>query len=197
MRSRAHILSLACLAAATACIARAQPLDPTRLEPVNPGLDDVGPLSRSFRVQPTDLRWPTDFDRVYRHPTRPGEFIRISGGLTAVFPRSQYVQVQDGYAPVVPPGTVYVIGTPRPPEPWEIPSLDSPHVAALRRTGVGTRLDLRVSADAFQHAQRRPSIGDVANAGQPASWFDEPARQRRVESLLRKAQDAQAQGDRD
>jgi hypothetical protein len=84
-----------------------------KLNPVDQGFADVGPLSASSRVVPLDLRVPSGFDRVYRlGSSRPGgeRFARMSGGVTAVFPRSQYVPTADGYASTTPAGTVFYIG---------------------------------------------------------------------------------------
>jgi hypothetical protein len=99
---------------------------PARLVPVEQGVGDVGPASRSLRVAPLDLRQPSDFDRVYRIPSGvgpgvgrggllappgPGDrFARVNGAVTAVFPRSQYTVTSRGLVPDVPAGTVFYIG---------------------------------------------------------------------------------------
>lgn len=101
---------LAALAAGAVAIpARAQV---AKLRQVEQGVADRGPLSSSQRVLPIDLGVPSGFDRVYRlgGPRSGGMFARISGGITAVFPRSQYTPTPDGYAAETPAGTVYYIG---------------------------------------------------------------------------------------
>ncbi|MBL8964799.1 MAG: hypothetical protein KF787_12925 [Phycisphaeraceae bacterium] len=87
-----------------------------RLTPVEQGRGDTGPLATSNRVTPLDLRLPIGFDRVYRiegsgRRGRSGDlFARQSGGLTAVFPRSQYIQLGSGLFPEIPAGTTFYIG---------------------------------------------------------------------------------------
>jgi hypothetical protein len=94
------------------------------LTPVEQTVGDVGPLSTSLRIAPADMRVPMDFDRVYRVPwsiARPGgsggaggeRLARVSGGITAVFPVSEYGVTSKGrVVPLVPAGTVFHIGTP-------------------------------------------------------------------------------------
>lgn len=83
--------------------------------PVVEGTSDVSPLADSLELRPIDLRLPSGFDRVYEVPTGEGSlFARIDGGLTAVFPRSEYTATPYGAVAEVPAGTVWVIGqTPR------------------------------------------------------------------------------------
>lgn len=87
-----------------------------RLTPVEQGRGDTGPLATSTRVTPLDLRLPIGFDRVYRieGSGRRGRssdlFARQSGGLTAVFPRSQYIESGSGLFPEIPAGTTFYIG---------------------------------------------------------------------------------------
>jgi len=84
----------------------AQPTVP--YEEVDPGRADASALNDSLRLVPIDLRTPTGFDRVFRLPTVVGGavFARMDGGLTAVFPRSEY----DPGGPVIPAGTTWYIG---------------------------------------------------------------------------------------
>lgn len=80
------------------------------VQPVDPGVADVGPLGISFRRMQRDFRKPTGFDRVYQ--TEDGRFARGSGALTAVFPRSQYARMEDGRTMIlVPADTRFVIGS--------------------------------------------------------------------------------------
>ncbi|HLO41933.1 MAG TPA: hypothetical protein VK176_12985 [Phycisphaerales bacterium] len=104
---------LACAGDAHGQTAAAQ--DP-RLVRVDPGRQDTGPLAASSRVLPMDLRLPTDFEQVYQIQAKTGErsrtelFARRSGGLTAVFPRSQYLETRGGILAQVPAGTTYYLG---------------------------------------------------------------------------------------
>ncbi|MCC6425969.1 MAG: hypothetical protein IT435_04025 [Phycisphaerales bacterium] len=90
-------------------------IDP-RLKPVSQGTSDANPLSASNRALPADLRMPLGFDRVYRIEsasrgrTLGDLYARQSGGLTAVFPRSQYTMTSEGLIPEVPPGTTFYLG---------------------------------------------------------------------------------------
>lgn len=84
-------------------------VDPLR--PIDAGVADRGPLSRSQRVVPFDLRAPSGFDRVYAVETAEGfAYERRSGALRAVFDQSVYVAGAFGPTPVIPPGTVFKIG---------------------------------------------------------------------------------------
>lgn len=92
--------------------AMAQSTNLTLFQRVDGGRADTGPLSTSIIRLPEDLRVPTGFEYVYRNPRDEGSLIRVSGGLIAEFPRSQYDTGRGGLVPVVPPGTVFRIGLP-------------------------------------------------------------------------------------
>lgn len=77
---------------------------------LEPGVEDVGALSASLRVARADLREAADFERVYR--IEGGKMMRRDGALTAVFNESEYVPSRTGMVPVVPAGTMWVIGDP-------------------------------------------------------------------------------------
>ncbi len=80
------------------------------LKSVEANVGDLGPLSRSLRSLGADLRQPTNFDRVYRVPGHDDRFMRINGGLYAVFERSLYAPTRDGIVSLIPGGTVFYIG---------------------------------------------------------------------------------------
>ncbi len=108
------------LAMSAAGVAQAQVGNRLQLEPVDPDHGDVGPLRVSTRSMPVDMRSPSGFDRVFRVPGSTGgvgamdvpedRFARVSGGIAAVFPRSDYVDGKKGKYALVPAGTVYYIG---------------------------------------------------------------------------------------
>lgn len=75
---------------------------------VDPGVGDR-PMGAGGRLLPTDLRQPVGFQQVFALPE--GGFARQDGAITAVFPRSVYVNTRFGQRPVVPPGTVFRIGS--------------------------------------------------------------------------------------
>lgn len=82
------------------------------LKSVEANVGDLGPLSRSLRSLGADLRQPTNFDRVYRVPGQDDRFMRINGGLYAVYERSLYASTKNGPVPLIPGGTVFYIGRP-------------------------------------------------------------------------------------
>jgi hypothetical protein len=81
------------------------------LVPVDAGVADINPLSRSFRVIEPGLKSPTGFSEVYEVPNSELH-MRIHGALHAVFPSSRYLPVEVGSFPVVPDDTTFYIGLP-------------------------------------------------------------------------------------
>ena len=125
-----------------------------RLRRVEQTVADVGPLSTSLRQVPPDFRTPADFRDVYQIPPGSnspyaGWFARQNGGVTAVFPRSQYDLEERGLRAVIPADTRFILG--------KIPMGDElvgpgPNTLSLRvdqraaSTGAGaSQLDARVS----------------------------------------------------
>lgn len=89
------------------------------LEPVDAGFADTGPLHSSLRSVQWDIHAPINFDRVYRVtgdlrrfgvPTGQEMYARATNGLVAVFPRSEYYVTPRGILPIVPAGTIWVMG---------------------------------------------------------------------------------------
>jgi hypothetical protein len=180
---------------------------PANLSPVDQGVADVGPLSASSRVVPRDLRVPSGFDRVYRFGTggAGGEkYARISGGITAVFPRSQYVPTRDGYEVQTPAGTVYYIGR----LPGSV--LETADALAAERMLPRPGFDDRSARRAVLDRPRAPARADPpprpaqavtsaalrpaapAPISKPTLFTDEPYRARRVAELLDQASVATA-----
>ncbi len=162
---------------------------PAGATPVEPGFADVGPSRTSLRVEPHDLRQPLDFERVYTlgRVSAFGTdevFLRVSGGITAVFPRSVYVKSREGGAgPVLPPGTTFYIGrlpdefVPAAPAPARAPSL------------LATDLSIDLSAGSGREAGGSRTPARAVNAGEaPSMWENEEYRQARMGQLLRRAQ---------
>ncbi|HRQ76909.1 MAG TPA: hypothetical protein PK098_13425 [Phycisphaerales bacterium] len=113
----------AALAAAILCASAAhgQTTRPERLEPpalpgglipVDPVVEDVGALSLSLRTLERGLQHPSAFNRVYRMPGFGNQFVRVDGGLYAVFPQSAYAPSREGAVPLIPGGTEYYMGDP-------------------------------------------------------------------------------------
>lgn len=193
------------------------------LTPVDPGVADRGGLGMSLRQLQPDLRVPTNFDRVYRVPGSvsgvpafPGaepndRFARISGGLTAVFERSQYLRRTDrpGLIPIVPAGTVFYIGNP----PWSsgpgggqltggVPTAASAGSQALVRAGspidqgaVDRPVPTSFRVDTRDQGAATPSVppagrGPVSVSRPSANVLtSEPYRRQRVRELLQAAAD--------
>lgn len=92
---------------------------------VDPAVEDVGPLSRSLRLLDPGIGLPGSFERVEQVPGHDELYMRIAGGLYAVFPRSLYVPTRAGDAALIPNDTIFYIGPPpllsepMPPRPIE------------------------------------------------------------------------------
>jgi hypothetical protein len=215
------VLLAACLAAHTSLDrAPAQPL----LTPVDPGTADISPLAQGRRDLRVDLRTPVGFENLYQlsphvqlFPGQPagdagaGPFVRISGGLIAVFPRSTYQATGDGrFAPTIPPGTIFYqadarrLLTDASPQPraWSGASayagdgrerlamrslmqpLNTPPAPLMIQPGrlpPNERLTVRSSA-------RSPGFDDTAQ--NRTIWTDEAFRQQRIARLLALAYEA-------
>jgi hypothetical protein len=89
----------------------AEELDVRALKPVDPAVEDTGPLSVSLRDLQVDLRGPVGFEHIYRVPGHEDElYMRMDGGLLAVFPQSIYTDTRWGPVPIIPNNTVFYIG---------------------------------------------------------------------------------------
>jgi len=172
------------------------------LVPLEPGLEDVGPLGRSERFPRVDLRLPTRFERVYRMNSAPGagedRFVRMNGAVAAVFPRSTYfISEETGLMPTVPPGTVFQIGA----DPGVLLGPagaggqrqargPAPVTESLRAGRVERGVTGRPSAESAAGGLGS-SPGSAARPGRvhthPSIWVDESYRVRRVSYLLRRA----------
>jgi hypothetical protein len=92
---------------------------------VDQGITDAGPLNRSLRQVPMDLRVDDAFQGVYEIAATkygPVQYMRSAGGLHAVFPQSEYENTRSGISPVTPAGVVYWIG--EPPKPLAVSKVD-------------------------------------------------------------------------
>lgn len=152
-------------------------------QPVAQGFEDIGLLSVDQLVPMADLRTPDAFDRVYRMTGSHGDlFARRRGGLTAVFPQSNYVATDAGPVAVVPPGTIYVIGEPA---PWLLQQLGLDD--GLGELTLPTRLDYTLVAlepvsEPDAAAEMTAALDSARKAASP--WFSDSVRQRRVHTRL-------------
>jgi hypothetical protein len=168
------------------------------LKPVEQGIGDVGPLSTNLRSQPTDLRMPIRFDRVYRlsdvaasqpiwrGPGRstanaqPDGFVRFNAGVSAVFPFSAYATGRGGLIAEVPPGTVFHLGLKPQPADGRFSSMDSPARRAglpLNAANAGPMFSAAAGASvgAFDQPRNMPInrlVDTSAAANPPASALD-------------------------
>jgi len=83
----------------------------TELRPIEQRIGDVGPLSISLRTLSQDFQVPVDFEHVRQLPGRRDQLVRSSGALHAVFSRSWYLDSPYGAIALVPPGTIFRIGS--------------------------------------------------------------------------------------
>lgn len=142
--SMTALLVLTLAATALAQVSTFSNTDPNALTPVDQGVTDLGELNTSNRLIPIDLRQPLDFGRLYEAPDDSGRLMRISGGLSAVFPRSEYAASAGFIFPVVPAGTEFFIG----PMPVTAPTAEpAPEIAPFASDLlVDSRLDLGASS---------------------------------------------------
>ncbi|MBL8763086.1 MAG: hypothetical protein JNM07_02310 [Phycisphaerae bacterium] len=156
---------------------------PPRFERIDPGTQDLGPLSSSVRVLDTDLRLPSDFKQIYRirqydalgRPVGADRFGRASGAVTAVFPRSVYTPTSRGLVTEIPAGTIWYIG--------DIPN-DAP-LAMSRAARIEAGDQANPTLDSRAESNADPIQAAPATT---RSLIDDPAyRAARVREILRKA----------
>ncbi len=82
------------------------------LKPLDQRVEDISPLSRSLRSVERGLSAPTGFNQVYRFPGQEDLYMRVNGGIHAVFPQSAYSSGRNGPIPLIPAGTIFYIGQP-------------------------------------------------------------------------------------
>ncbi len=179
---------------------------PAGARPIEQGVGDAGPLSAPGRVVPVDLRKPLGFERVYTlgrvDAFKDDEvFLRVSGGITAVFPRSVYEKTPEGTRPLIPPGTTFYIG--------ELPEEFRPAEEKLPPSRLALNLGVDLSAGrAAEEAnaraadqqsskgapepatagERRSTAGRAhADLGLPTIWENEEYRGARIGQIMRRA----------
>ncbi len=157
------------MAAASLCAAQ----QPQRIDA---GSTDASSAAVSLKRMDIDLRRPSGFEGVYQFSRADifgrGQtmFMRIDGGVTAMFPRSVYVPTALGMRPEVPPGTIFYIGA-LPPSPRLPPAHISP---TFLNTAVSTRFP--------SEPEPLPTVREVPIARSLIS--NEVYRRHRIEALL-------------
>ena len=192
-------------------IAGAQPANWRALQPIEPGVADLNPLSASARFLPVDLRQPTGFERVFRvpgssrgvrtlaAPSSDDRFARVSGALTAVFPRSDYFATKQGVRPGIPVNTIFYIGDsplsalPAPTIPHELSANAAPNGVSLQlppflsapASGPVQHADMRVRpADDLSFRENARPLRPDAPLPVANIFSDEQFRRSRVRALL-------------
>jgi len=156
------LITLACIGLGASALAQVGPAgdaartdDPFGLTPVDQGTADLGDLNYSNRLIPIDLRQPRDFTGLYEAPDGSGRYMRVSGGISALFPRSEYFEGPGYLFPLIPAGTEFFIG----PIPITEPAYTGPG-----ESEEDSRLDLmasgRMSGQTFGQMSNRLQPGD-------------------------------------
>lgn len=187
------VLGMSPLAILPARAAASQPVQ--HLERIEPGVGDVGADVLSRRDLRTELRHPVGFDTVYRlnrtdaFGRQDDVFVRIGGGVTAVFPRSTYRPTGRGAQAEIPPGTVFHLG--RLPEPLAQPGSRPPSPNRVSLAAPVGLIDLGVPTPGAPGTEQPSSAAQPAPEGEvrvaPSMFEDEDFRRRRIDALLGKA----------
>lgn len=165
-----------------AAAAGAEEINVRDLKPVDPAVEDTGPLSVSLREFQVDLRGPVGFEHIYRVPGHEDElYMRVDGGLYAVFPQSVYTDTRWGPVPMIPNATIFYIGS------ASMDALVAPDWSPqeLWQDPLGLRIDSRIvpESDSPNDAQTSPA----ASASLPPRRAAHPY-------VLRPAEDADRPG---
>lgn len=216
----------ALLVSATAAFGQSEPWRaPSTPQRVEPGIEDVGSRGVGRSSLFVDLRGGVGFSDVYtfRKDSAFGVprsmFMRRSGAVTAVFPRSAYVETRNGLRPTIPAGTIFHLGDPSRREAYGI---DRPRdeeessVAAAASSGrvLAQREDRRIRMEAppqtsgpgassthfaaaagerlMSDREREAQAERAKHEPQPKSlWTNEAYRQGRIEQLVALARDGE------
>ncbi|HRQ71497.1 MAG TPA: hypothetical protein PLU35_00545 [Phycisphaerales bacterium] len=147
---------------------------------IDPTVGDVGPLGVSMRLMPIDLLRPASFEEVYQVPNRPNLFMRVHGGVAAVFPRSVYTTTPWGMRAEVPPGTIFHIG-----------SIAPENLIGLTPPTFTTRPQLDLSLDRRFDTRAAPQGVDPALSQvarfDASIWTNDAYRQHRLDVLAGRA----------
>jgi hypothetical protein len=141
---------------------------------------DLDPLSVSLLQLEPDLRQDVGFQHLYVEEGHPGRFVRVSGAMYAVSPRTDYYQSRDEVYAVVSPGTVFYIGAP--PELGEAGDVErgsrgvSEGVGMVVDAGAGARGPVRM-AEVVTSAPMAVFASEMEDAGatQPRPTTARPA----------------------
>lgn len=196
------IATVACCAASSSLGASdpGQSVLPPGAKRVEQGVADDGPLKSSLRVIQPQLRLPQNFGDVYSFRDRDGKskYARVSGGLTAVFDQSEYVDTRDGTLPLIPAGTIFRLGRFKgfdevaPPRTYTSPNLASMLDSGLQSTQVSSWVDPSRpdgAAQARAAVRTEPDRAETSRERVPPAGMlsDESYRRARVRALMAEA----------
>jgi hypothetical protein len=183
--------------------------DPYALTPVDQGTADLGDLNTSNRLIPIDLRQPLDFDHLYNAPDHSGRLMRVSGGLGAVFPRSEYAAGAGFTFPLIPAGTEFFIGPMPITAPASIPAgpdaisnvidgrldlaavgmttnrLEATAPAAIKR--IHASVSPGITLEELLTGRANDDLTPEERAPAPSVWSSERYRRGRIAALLERA----------
>lgn len=137
----AAALALILLAAPTRAQSPANPANPAAadawaragLRRIDPGTADSDPLSVDARHLFAQPRLEQGYQTLFAAPGY-NRFARRDGGVTALFPRSVYIEGPFGPLAAIPPDTLFVVGDP---PPWLESWLAGPEGAAVASSPQG------------------------------------------------------------
>lgn len=164
--------------------------------PLDQGVSDRDELATSLREMPINLREDRNFEFLWSLPSNPDFLYRKDGGLTAVFPASEYALTKKGTMVLIPAGTIFYIGDPQvppaPPQPGLIasnPDLASrPTAARIEPEPAPDRLEEippaeKITAQIAASPERRVITPQLASEAQkfPEPDADHVAKEPRVD----------------
>lgn len=155
---------------------------PVASDPVESAIGDLSPLQVSIRKVEHGLAQPGNFEQVFRYGDG---FLRVQGGLYAVFDSSVYAADREHHGrlmPLVPPGTMFYIGPP--PDP----AFTGP--PGPRPGRVETRVDRKLDSGLVNTnapPRDRPAAQPGHSGGPGAIIADPQYRATRLRALMRQA----------
>jgi len=216
------LIPAAILLLASAALGQSEPWHVPSPQRVEPGIEDVGSRGVGRSSLFVDLRGGVGFSEVYtfRKESAFGVprsmFMRRSGAVTAVFPRSAYVETRNGLRPTIPAGTIFHLGDParremfgidRPREEEESSAAASSGRVLAQREDRRIRMDAPLqtsgpgassthfaaaSSERLMSDREREAEAERAKKQEPpprSLWTNEAYRQGRIEQLVALARD--------
>lgn len=152
--------------------------------PVAPGTADASPLGSPLALTPLSLEVDADFSRVYELDDAPGLFgrpggkryARKAGAVTAIFPRSSYVDTAGGPVALIPNDTVFMIGEPTPTR--EDRGVEKPNPLAADLRAAPPTAPREVDSSPRLQTPARPS------SRYTSLWTDAAYREQRLGAIL-------------